>query len=77
MISGRGNPAPMRWIKKTHADLFFQDGMKDEVVPHAGLVALIDAAPGDPRVRWYDTGHGMSRAAFDDQVAWQAKELAR
>lgn len=76
IISGRGNPIPIRWLHKTHADLFFQAGTKDEVVPHAQLVALIDAAPGHPRVRWYDAGHGMSRGAFDDQVAWQAQELA-
>jgi uncharacterized protein len=76
LISGRGGAVPTRWIRRTHAHLFFQDGRRDEVVPHDQLVALIEAAPDDPRVRWYDTGHGMSRAAFDDQVAWQAAELA-
>lgn len=75
LISGRGSAVPLRWIRRAHAHLFFQDGTKDEVVPHDQLVALVDAAPDDPRVRWYATGHGMSRAAFDDQVAWQAAEL--
>jgi dienelactone hydrolase len=75
LISGRGNAVPDRWIRKTHAHLFFQSGTHDEVVPHAQLVELVDAAPGHPRVRWYDAGHGMTRRAFDDQVAWQAEEL--
>ena len=44
-------------------------------MPHAQLLALIDAAPDHPRVRWYETGHGMSRRSFDDQIAWQAREL--
>ena len=46
-------------------------------MPRAQLEALIAAAPDHPRVRWYAADHGMSRRAFDDQVAWQAHELAR
>jgi dienelactone hydrolase len=75
LISGRGGPVPLYWIRKAHAHLFFQAGTKDEVVPHAQLLALISAAPGDPRVRWYNADHGMSRRSFDEQVAWQATEL--
>jgi dienelactone hydrolase len=75
IISGRGAPVPLYWIKKAHADLFFQAGTKDEVVPHAQLSALIAAAPGHPRIRWYDADHGMTRRSFDEQVAWQAHEL--
>jgi dienelactone hydrolase len=75
IVAGRGSPAALYWIRRTHADLFFQAGTHDERVPRAQLVALIRAAPGHPRVRWYDARHGMSRASFDDQVAWQAREL--
>jgi dienelactone hydrolase len=75
IVSGRGGPVPVYWIRKAHAHLFFQAGTKDEIVPHAQLVALISAAPGDPRVRWYDADHGMTRRSFDEQVAWQAREL--
>jgi dienelactone hydrolase len=75
IISGRGAPVPLYWIRKAHGDLFFQAGTKDEVVPHAQLAALIAAAPGHPRIRWYDADHGMTRRAFDEQLAWQAQEL--
>jgi dienelactone hydrolase len=75
MIAGRGSEAPLYWIRRTHAHLSFEAGTHDQVVPHAQLVALIRAAPGSPRVRWYDTGHGMSKRAFDDENAWQAAEL--
>ena len=75
LISGRGGPVPLYWIRKAHAHLFLQAGTRDEVVPHAQLAALISAAPGEPRVRWYRADHGMSRRAFDEQVAWQATEL--
>ena len=75
IIAGRGTPAPLYWIRRSHAHLFFQAGTKDEVVPHPQLVALIDAAPDHPRVRWYPAGHGMSLRSNDDQLAWQAEQL--
>jgi dienelactone hydrolase len=75
IISGRGAPVPLYWIRKAHGDLFFQAGTRDEVVPHAQLAALIAAAPGRPRIRWYNADHGMTRRAFDEQLAWQAREL--
>jgi dienelactone hydrolase len=75
IVSGRGSEVPLYWIHRSSAHLFFQAGTKDEVVPHQQLVALIRAAPDDPLVRWYATGHGMSRRAFDDQIAWQVREI--
>jgi dienelactone hydrolase len=75
IVSGRGSQTPLYWIRRAHEDLFFQGGTHDEVVPHAQLVALVRAAPGHPRVRWYDTQHGMNRASFEDMVDWQAQEL--
>jgi dienelactone hydrolase len=75
IVGGRGAETPLYWIPRTHADLFFQAGTHDDVVPHRQLLALIAAAPGHPKVRWYDTKHGMNRRTFDDQIAWQAAEL--
>jgi dienelactone hydrolase len=75
LIAGRGAGTPRYWLPHANADLFFQDGTRDDHVPHAQLVALIKAAPGHPRVRWYDTKHGMNTKTLDDQVAWQAAEL--
>ncbi len=72
IICGRGSPVPLYWIRRTHADLSFEAGTHDEVVPHAQLVALMRAAPGQPRVRWYDTAHVMNRRAFEDMIDWQA-----
>ena len=75
IVAVRGSGTPLSWIAKAKAHLFFQAGTRDAVVPHAQLVALIKAAPDDPLVRWYPTGHGMNRRAFDDQIAWQAREI--
>jgi dienelactone hydrolase len=75
VLAGRGSETALHWIRKAHADLYFQAGTHDERVPHAQLLALIGAAPGHPRVSWYDAGHGLSRRAFADQLAWQTTEL--
>lgn len=75
IVAGRGTSLTRYWIARTHAQLYFQAGTLDQVVPHAQLVALIHAAPGQPRVSWYPTDHGMSLQSFDDQVAWQARVL--
>jgi dienelactone hydrolase len=75
VVAGRGGPVPRYWIRKSRAHLFFQAGTNDEVVPHAQLLALIAAAPDHPLVRWYSSGHGMSRRSFEDQIAWQVHEL--
>jgi len=76
VIAGRGTPEAKEAIASAHADLFFQAGVDDRVVPPAQLEALVDAAPEDRRkVKWYPTGHGMSVAAFEEQNAWQAREL--
>lgn len=75
IIGGRGTDVARYWIRRTHADLFFQAGTHDAVVPHAQLVALERAAPDHPRVRWYDAGHVVNAPIRRDQLAWQAAEL--
>ena len=44
-------------------------------MPHQQLVALIAAAPGHPRVRWYRLGHSMNLGSMREQDAWQAEQL--
>jgi dienelactone hydrolase len=75
IVAGRGSRVPLYWIARTHAQLYFQAGTLDQVVPQQQLVRLIRAAPGHPRVSWYPLDHGMSVESFDDQVAWQARVL--
>lgn len=75
IVGGRGNDVTLYWIRRARTHLFFQAGVHDEVVPHDQLLALIDAAPGHPRVRWYPVGHLLSQGISDDLVAWQAAEL--
>ena len=78
--SGRGRSLgpgldPTRWIRRSHAAFFVQDGLHDQVVPRAQLEALARAAPQPKTVRWYDAQHGLDRAAEHDQLNWLAKEL--
>ena len=64
---------PLRFVTRSHADLFFQDGLNDTVVPHAQLAAL--AAAGNGRVRWYRTDHELDAQAYRDQLDWLTHEL--
>jgi dienelactone hydrolase len=78
--SGRGRSLgpgldPTKWIRRSHADFFVQDGLHDEVVPRAQLQALAKAAPEPKIVRWYDAPHGLNDRAIHDQLRWLAKEL--
>jgi len=75
IIAGRGNSVTVYWVRRTHAHLFFEAGLFDQVVPHAQLEALIHAAPDHPRVRWFATDHGMNQRAMDEQLAWQESQL--
>jgi dienelactone hydrolase len=75
ILSGRGEPVPVHWLRQAKAPLFLQAGRSDTRVGRPGLERLIAAAPGRPRVRWYAAGHGLNRRAFEDQVAWQADQL--
>jgi dienelactone hydrolase len=75
IIGGRGTDVARYWIRRSRADLFFQAGTRDAVVPHGLLVALERAAPDHPRVRWYDAQHVITAPIRRDQLAWQAAEL--
>jgi dienelactone hydrolase len=76
IIAGRGTPEAREAVAHAQAELFFQAGTTDAVVPREELEALVDAAPAaHRRVKWYAAGHEMGIAAFDEQDAWQAREL--
>lgn len=75
ILGGRGNAITLYWIRRAHVRLFFQAGEHDQVVPHTQLLALMHAAPGRPRVRWYDAGHELTHAIDRDLVAWLAGAL--
>jgi dienelactone hydrolase len=62
-------------IRRAHAHFLFQDGLQDELVPHAQLVALAAAAPEPKELRWYPTGHEPGKQALLDQLAWLSREL--
>ena len=62
-------------IRRAHAHFLFQDGLRDEIVPHAQLVALAAAAPQPKELRWYPTGHEPGKRALHDQLAWLSREL--
>jgi dienelactone hydrolase len=57
------------------ARLYFQGATYDEGVPARDLEALIAAAPGTPKYKWYDTSHSFEPLAFRDQVAWLRDRL--
>lgn len=65
----------LAWIRRSHADFFFQLGRHDQVVPRTALLELEEAAPRPKTIRWYDAPHGLNTAAVHDQLRWLAKEL--
>ena len=75
IIGGRGNAVTLYWIRRAHAQLFFQAGTEDQVVPHPQLLALMAAAPGRPLTRWYAIGHELTKPLDADQAAFQARAL--
>ena len=80
LMSGRGASLggpldELREIRKSRARFLLQAGRRDEVVPRAQLVALIDAAPRTKEVRWYDAGHLLNQRAFHDQLRWLSRQL--
>jgi cephalosporin-C deacetylase-like acetyl esterase len=75
VIGGRGNDVTRFWIRRAKAQLLFQAGLRDQVVPHGALFALMAAAPGTPEIRWYDTGHDVSPQIEADLDAFMAHTL--
>jgi dienelactone hydrolase len=58
------------------AQLFFQAGRKDKVVPRDALETLIRAGSRPKKVSWYDAGHDLAvPKAQRDQLDWLAEVL--
>jgi dienelactone hydrolase len=66
---------PLQWIAGSKAQLLFQDGRTDEVVPRAALDRLYAAAPEPKEIRWYPAGHELNAKAYSDQLDWLTKQL--
>jgi hypothetical protein len=75
LMSVRGSPLVVRYLKLARGSFFVQDGLADLVVPRSQLRRAIDAIHGRPRVTWYDAPHTLDSAAFAGQVAWLQSEL--
>src|SRR2546423_6090586 len=67
---------PLRYVRlAAPSRLLFQDGRRDQVVPHAALVALPRAASRPKEIRRYAADHGLNGQALRDQRAWLTRVL--
>jgi dienelactone hydrolase len=57
------------------AAVLVQGGKRDRVIPRAELEELYAATSRPKEIRWYDTGHALSRQAGRDRVAWLSTTL--
>jgi dienelactone hydrolase len=67
---------PLRYVgHAAPAELFFQNGLSDTVVPRSALNALSNAGSRPKRIRWYRAGHALNAQAFRDQLTWLSQRL--
>ena len=67
---------PLRFVgRAAPAEIFFQNGLSDTVVPRSALRALSAAGSRPKRVRWYRAGHALNAQAFRDQLSWLSQRL--
>jgi dienelactone hydrolase len=67
---------PLRYIPHAAPSaLLFQDGRQDKVVPRSALVALAGAASSPKELRFYDSGHIPSTAAWKYSATWLSRHL--
>jgi predicted esterase len=50
--------------------LLLQNGRNDLFVPPQAATALHAAITSPKTVEWYESGHGLPRAALDSRVRW-------
>jgi dienelactone hydrolase len=68
---------PLRWIARGRpGTILLQDGRRDTIVPRNALLALAHAAPPRTELRWYPGGHGLTIAAYREQLTWLSRKLA-
>jgi uncharacterized protein len=66
---------PLRWLRRAQGELLLQNGRRDEIVPRSALAILARAAPRGKDLRWYDTGHALNEAAYQEQADWLVRVM--
>lgn len=67
---------PLRYVGlAAPSSLFFQDGLRDEIVPRYALLNLSRAGSRPKRIRWYAAGHPLNKRAYHEQLVWLAARL--
>jgi uncharacterized protein len=67
---------PLRYVRAAAPSrVFFQDGLRDQIVPRSALVNLYRAGSRPKQIRWYAAGHTLNDAAYRDQLTWLSREL--
>ena len=68
---------PIHYVARVRpGSLLLEDGRKgDAVVPSAGLMNIVRAAPRGTTVRWYDAPHELNDKAYRDAFDWLERKL--
>lgn len=66
---------PLSYVGDIDGALLIQAGRADSVVPRDALENVVDAAPPNTRVEWYEADHGLDAQAERDRVDWLVEEL--
>jgi dienelactone hydrolase len=68
---------PIRFVPKLGAaKVFYQFASRDEFVPREHADELVNATPGKPQVRRYDTDHGLgNKDGVHDRILFLSKQL--
>lgn len=61
---------PIRFVGRSNAPIFFQNGEQDRLVPPADARAYHAAAGGNKKISWYPAGHGLDQQATLDMYDW-------
>jgi pimeloyl-ACP methyl ester carboxylesterase len=65
---------PLLYVGDSNAAFLFLNGRHDTQVDVADAERLHAAAGGDSEVRWYDTGHDLTAAAYRHQFQWLGEQ---
>lgn len=67
---------PLHYVgRAAPAELLFQQGRHDRMVPAADAEAFVRAGSEPKQVIWYDSGHGFSGQMMQEQVSWLSERL--
>jgi dienelactone hydrolase len=62
---------PIAWAPHVSPAAFYlQEGAQDTWFTHDQAESLIAAANEPKKLVWYDAGHGLNQAAYDDRLSW-------